>query len=435
MRAPSPTHPLRPLVRHARRGTQQGVATLLVVMALFFLVSMVAAYTSRNLVFEQRTSANQYRATQAFEVAEAGVEWALALINGGRIDATCRATTDAAMGSYRGRYLAVDVDGGTVGPVRWTSPDFGPTALTPSCRRNAAGWTCHCPTNENPVLPDADGPGVSPAFRVQIQGTPTPGMFRLEATACTNADDRCLRTAIGAGVEAAARVRAVVALSPALAAPPAAAITARGDFAVGGTTPLRVVNEDAGTNGVTIRAGRFVTAPLTDLLVSAPGSLAEHSLVEDGGLAALGPERFFYSLFGVSREAYPQLPTVVTFACGGGCGDRLRDAVAANPGRPLWVTDAVVVDSDVQIGAPGQPALIVANGGAELAAGARIAGVLYVQGNWTAVAGGTVDGAVVAEGQVSGTGMPDVRYDPAIVNRIRTTMGTVVRVPGGWRDF
>ena len=196
------------------------------------------------------------------------------------------------------------------------------------------------------------------------------------------------------------------------------------------------MNEDAGTNGVTIRAGRFATAPLTDLLVSAPGSLAENSLVEDVGLAALGPERFFYSLFGVSREAFPQLPTVVSFACGGGCGDRLRDAVAANPGRPLWVTDAVVIDSDVQIGAPGQPALIVANGGAQLAAGSRLSGVLYVAGaNWTAAPGGTVDGAVVAEGQVSGTGMPDVRYDPAIVNRIRTTMGTVVRVPGGWRDF
>jgi hypothetical protein len=34
-------------------------------MLLFFIISMVAAYTSRNLIFEQRTSANQYRSTQA----------------------------------------------------------------------------------------------------------------------------------------------------------------------------------------------------------------------------------------------------------------------------------------------------------------------------------------------------------------------------------
>ncbi|MBK7062382.1 MAG: hypothetical protein IPH51_18705 [Rubrivivax sp.] len=34
-------------------------------MVLFFIMSLVAAYTSRNLIFEQRTSANQLRSTQA----------------------------------------------------------------------------------------------------------------------------------------------------------------------------------------------------------------------------------------------------------------------------------------------------------------------------------------------------------------------------------
>ena len=52
-------------------------------MLLFFIISLVAAYAGRNLIFEQKTSANQYRATQAFEAAEAGLEWALAMLNGG----------------------------------------------------------------------------------------------------------------------------------------------------------------------------------------------------------------------------------------------------------------------------------------------------------------------------------------------------------------
>ena len=65
--------------RHAH-----GAAALIVVMMLFFVISMVAAYASRNLIFEQKTSANQYRATQAFEAAEAGLEWAAAMLNGAR---------------------------------------------------------------------------------------------------------------------------------------------------------------------------------------------------------------------------------------------------------------------------------------------------------------------------------------------------------------
>ena len=49
------------------RGHQRGVATLAVVMVLFFIIALTAAYTSRNMIFEQKTSANQYRSTLAFE--------------------------------------------------------------------------------------------------------------------------------------------------------------------------------------------------------------------------------------------------------------------------------------------------------------------------------------------------------------------------------
>ncbi len=414
--------------------SQRGVATLLVVMALFFLVSMVAAYTSRNLVFEQRTSANQYRATQAFEVADGGLEWALAQLNGGRVDAACALSTDGTQQSFRNRYLTVDIDTGTVAPVRWISPAAGAVALSPSCRRNAAGWACNCPTDSEPALPDADAVGISPVFRLQIQGTTTPGIFRIESTACTANDDACLRAARGVGAEAAARVNTTVVLTPALAAPPAAAITARGDFAVG--SPLRVVNQDAASNGLTIRAGGAVSTP-ADLLVSAPGAPGGQSVLDhDPSLAAMGPERFFSTVFGIGRDAYRQQPSVVTMTCGGGCGDRLRDTVAANPGRPVWVTDALVVDSDVEIGSPAQPALLVTVGGLQLAAGAHVVGVVYVQAaDWAASAGGTIDGAVLAEGHVNGAGAPEVHYDPATLKRVRATMGTVVRVPGGWRDF
>ena len=58
-----------------RLGTlrgQSGAASLVVVLMLFFVIALVSAYTSRNLIFEQRTANNQYRSTQALEAAEAG---------------------------------------------------------------------------------------------------------------------------------------------------------------------------------------------------------------------------------------------------------------------------------------------------------------------------------------------------------------------------
>ena len=93
-------------MRRRNPNKQSGVATLVVTMTLFFAMLLVAVFANRNLVFEQRGSANQYRATQAFEAAEAGLEWAQAQLNNvQRLGADCRASTDAAAATFRDRYL------------------------------------------------------------------------------------------------------------------------------------------------------------------------------------------------------------------------------------------------------------------------------------------------------------------------------------------
>ena len=73
---------LRPI-----RG-QRGAAALVVTMLLVCAMLIVVAVGNRNAVVETRASANQYRSTQSFEAAEAGLEWALARLKIGR--ASCR---------------------------------------------------------------------------------------------------------------------------------------------------------------------------------------------------------------------------------------------------------------------------------------------------------------------------------------------------------
>ena len=126
------------------RHGQTGAATLLVVLMLFFIMALAGAYTSRNLIFEQKTSANHYRATQANEVALAGIHWALAMLNGGRVDAQCVPTSDASSSAFRERYLVVS-DTGQVSRRNWI--DGGQEVpFTPSCVRSDAGaLTCSCP--------------------------------------------------------------------------------------------------------------------------------------------------------------------------------------------------------------------------------------------------------------------------------------------------
>ena len=90
---------------------QRGAATLGITLLLLFVVMLVAGVANRNLIFEQRASANQWRSTQAFEAAEAGLEWAQAMLaSDAAIGDACE--PDAAPGNtaFRERFLAYDAE-------------------------------------------------------------------------------------------------------------------------------------------------------------------------------------------------------------------------------------------------------------------------------------------------------------------------------------
>jgi hypothetical protein len=404
---------------------------LLVVMALFFLVSMVAAYSSRNLVFEQRTSANQYRATIAFEAAEAGVAWALAQLNSGRVNAACEPSTDTSWSDFRTRYLQIDADSGIVAA---TPSGVVGLRLGPSCVRTESGWSCQCPATGTTALAAEEGQDLRPAFRVEFrsQAGNVPGVLEITSTGCTAASNACLVNAAGTAADAAARVRVVAALTPGLATIPAAAITLRG--ALNPASTVVAVNEDSASNGITVHAGGAVAASVQAISVAGTPS-GESLRGNDGSLAGLDVDRFFARFFGMSPTDYAQQPAVVNLNCGGGCSTALAAAVAANPGRPILVQDALELESAVTLGSPDAPVVLVSQGPVQLG-GSTITGVVYSRAaNWQDAGSGQVSGALLAEGDLTGATTLTIRYDAAVLDRIRHTQGSVIRLPGGWRDF
>jgi PilX N-terminal len=423
---------------------QRGAAALIVVMLLFFIISMVAAYASRNLIFEQKTSANQLRATQAFEAADAGLEWAVAMLNGGRIDADCAASTDVANNTFRARYLTIELGGagplpdGSFKPRPWVDAGVE-VPLRPGCVRTDAGWACSCPDGGNPVLAAPVGTGSYPAFRLQFELVGQPGAVRVLSTGCTRLDETCLNAGQGTAGEAAATVSVVVAISSALATPPSAALTVRGNLDVGGAA-IRLRNTDPSTNGITASVGGTATAP-NALLTTVPGSPAEASIVaSDASLSTLTTQQMFTSLFRMAKETYKQQPGAVHLDdCASACSAKLLASVQANPGRIHWIDGDMTLDANVVLGSATEPVLIVSTGSINLdAASVQVYGLLYSQAaTWSNAGLGavTVRGAAVAEGNYSGNGIPIIEYDPAILKLLSLSTGALVRVPGSWRDF
>lgn len=421
--------------RHALRRRARGVATLTVVMVLFFVVSMVAAYTSRNLIFEQRTSANQYRSTQALEAADAGLQWALTLLNSGRIDTACVATTDPTSTTFRQRYLTIDASSGQVSAN--LSPSDG-TPLTPSCVFNGTNWTCHCMTDGGPTVIAPAGTQVYPAFRVKFESVlGRTGIVRVVVNGCTRNSETCLAfPAEGQDNEGRATVNALFALKGGLTTQPAAPLTARGNVNLGGAA-LTAVNSNPTASGITVHAGGVVD-PTGLVLVSAPGTPSAQSVFDaDTRLAELDADRMFSTTFGMARNTYRDQPGAVQLACGGGCSAAsVRDAIALSPGRVFWLQGDLNIDSGGDIGSATSPVVLVVTGNVTFSAAATVYGVIYNQGSpWNTSGAATIRGALMAEGNVGGSSTASLVYDSDVLTRLRVSTGSFVLVPGSWRDF
>ncbi len=434
---------------------QRGAATLIIVMLLFFVVAMVAAYTSRNLIFEQRSSANQARSTQALEAAEAGVQWTLAMLNGGRIDESCNLTADATYSTFRARYIST-IDGYSTVVLRNRSNG---QPLMPACVYNAgtSQWSCQCAIDSAASLPTVAGTEAKPMFRIRLMLLPAGArqdVVNIVSVGCTRPDASCLdpdNPAAPAG-DAMAVVTAMTALKSSLVTPPGAAVTARVDIS-GGIGPLRGTNTDRATGGITFRAGSGISGVNPISLAGSPGS--KSILTNDPVLAGMSDgERMFAVVFGMPSSMYREQPGTVVIGCTGGCNAAtVNDFAQKNPGRPLWVEGDLTVDGD--IGAafttstpetqtlldsevpPTGPVTLIVNGQVTLTSG-TVYGLLYARASdWDRGAGtsSAVQGGLIAEGRLSGIGTQQVVYDPQILTRLRTRHGTFVRVPGGWKDF
>jgi hypothetical protein len=271
-----------------------------------------------------------------------------------------------------------------------------------------------------------------------------PGVIRIQARGCTRLDlaaGGCLDWAggnAGSG-DGQAEVTILAALRSGLATPPAAPLTARGAISVAAAPPVAVANQDAGTAGITVHTGGAAPALVDPITV--PGTPGEFSVIaSDTSLGSIATgDRMFAAFFGMRRELYRQQPGVL--ACANPCNAAAVTALMnAHPNHMIWVEGDLTVDGDM--GSAAVPVLLVVTAGdVRVTADAAITGLVYLakadaefdRGTFTT----TFSGAIAAEEDLDivGNGNLTLTYDAAVLNRLRTTYGSYVRVPGTWRDW
>jgi len=414
---------------------QRGAATLVVTLVLFFVMTLVAAFANRNHVFAQRASANQYRAAQAFEAAEAGVEWAIAMLNAPRrVGADCL-PDDGAERSFRERHLSYEAASGAQVPVTWT--DAGePVALRAACVRSGTGWDCSCPADAHPELafPGEDGP--APAFVVEFAADPQPGLVRLISTGCTRLGGPCLPGGIRT-TDAVSRIEVTLGLVPGLSTAPVAPLTVVGSVLAGGAS-LGLHNPDAASGGIAVHAGGTVQAP-DARITTAPGASGAAAQVQgDPQLGGMSADRLFAAFFKLDKAVWKEQSAVKHFVCDEPCGSALMAAIGDGVvNRLIWIDGDLQLDGPATIGSADRPVIVVASGIARLTGAVVIHGFVYASSlEWNdAFSGALLRGAAVAESGYQGDAAADLFYDRAVLAALQGNSGSFARVPGSWKDF
>lgn len=417
-----------------QRVSERGAAALGIALVLLATMTLIVLFANRSLLFEQRASANQYRAAQAYEAAEAGLDWALALLNDPRgIDTSCRPVAGTS-DSFRARYAPVA--GGAM-PTDGTLVLAPMVGVRPACRLVGDGLACACPAN-GPVV---GLEGAEPSFSLEFSTVDTDGeSLRVVARGCSTGAAPCVSAARQA--DATTTLAVTLKLRAGLRSAPTAALTAGGNVALdSGVTVANTLRE---TQGLLVDAGGRVDGQAQ--LVTLPGSPPANALVPaDAALGRLAGadasgEALFSAWFGATQAQFRAAPVVKTISgCSpSACGDALRAAVADGY-RSFFVDTALQLDGlawpDAEVGRADQPLLIVTTGSVSLAPGTRVHGLFYGDATqWRIEGNGAVQGAAAARGHLQVANGIRIEYEADRLRLLRLPAGVFARVPGSWRD-
>jgi Tfp pilus assembly protein PilX len=438
-----------------RRGwlkRQTGAATLILFMLLLLGTSIAVFYLNRSLIFEQKTSAGQYRATTALEAAEAGIEWVTGMLNTPYdIDSACAPLTTTNI-SFRKKYVQTMYND----PTSPSSDVIPVTTVYPGCKMSGTTLTCGCPAAN---VPGAAVPSNSsaklPSFVVAFAKVPIPGTspvaydtesVQVTSYGCVATDDGSMCSTSGGSADAYSKVTVILKMRPLLRAAPASAITCGTTCNIGGS--FSIANTDPGTNGILVNSGG-AAAPGSNLTTLSGQPTSNATVQNDSSLSTLASNdptctnaSMFNAYFGATLTQYQDSPSTKTISCGSpsACGAAVN-AAYDDGWRSFYFPDGFSWNNaSGNLGTQLDPVTIVSPGQISINGNIDVYGLVFsndADSNSLNPGSGTsnIHGALVTCRSLTVNGHGTVTYDPDALKNIRRSTSVMARVPGSWRDF
>lgn len=372
--------------RFGSPGRQRGVVAVVTALVLLIIVTIVTVYVAKVVVMEQRISANEVRAKEAFEAADAGMNYAIGYLGmSGGTDHDDDGVIDSGIQPAGANYTVTIADAGsfaTDGIVRVTSVGSSDD-----------GTGSHTIVQEVHVTSALGGSATHPLITRGLVGfSGNVSVINRETNATIWAGGEL--TSWGSG----------------------GTFIADGTFEADGVTPSVVQS-----------SGKFGNETKTG--VDVIDNSAELSSISDGS------DDFFNNFFSGSKDFTRNIATYQTTDTG------LVDSGGASiPGSMIWVDapDSGFSLSNGTYGTVADPIILIVDGDLDLRSGPDINGFVYVTGDVSGGGGNVnITGALIVEGelQMSGGGTFIVEFDSNTLTNLGIDHMSASRLPGTWRDW
>jgi len=360
---------------------KRGAATLIITVMLLVTITLIILFAANNIIFQQRISSNTNRANQAYEAAEAGLEYAIPYFQANRT---------ILLANNSGGYLLPYTNASTTNVTLANNSKF------------SFVYT-------NPIAND----------------------YSIIEITSTGVSDDSSATRI---------VRQQIRISSILVSIPSVPLTTKGSLNFSGSSDIyNSINPNTILAGSTVNiSGSAVTHPSSGP-GSSSGSINSDVQQNVSSLANMTTDEMTASYFGLPINSLKA--SFANYYTSAG-NTSYSGTLNGKTGTSIWIDqtsgDARLSGTTV-IGSSSAPVILVVNGNFDMSGNVTIYGFVYVIGGATTDVLGNVSiiGGMSATNNLSFSGSTQVTYSPTVLNNLKTQAGTsfIGKIAGSWRDF
>ena len=401
--------------------------------------SIIVFYLNRGLIFEQKTSANQARATMAREVAEAGVQWAVGMLNSdakGLVNTSCNFVSSGSTTTFRQKYAQTSLASGSSNIVPATN-------VYPGCKISGTTLTCSCPDQPGSGTATASlGSTELPGFTVAFAATSDNTSLRVTSTGCTGQTAACVPGS--ASADSTATVSVILKLARIIDKVPMSTLTCGTVCDIGGS--FNIYNQDVAANGILVNAGSTISTSPGTTLQSIPGVPSQNAMIgSDSSLASVSSSdptcnnsAMFQTYFGSTLAQFKTAPTTTVISCSGpsDCENKLMTAYNKNA-RSFYFDSDLQLSGNSTLGSVTQPVMIATPNAIKINGTWDIYGLIFSNdSNWNDLGTGSANiyGAQISCAGYKSNGNGTLTYNADVLKNLQQNTAVFAPVPGSWRD-